>query len=83
MTFRPIADEVRPRGNRDDAGAKGEILHQFADVLEKHFPAVKVQRDMQKEDLLSVVSGLQVAAEHVLLKTNALRVLGGSLAVIV
>jgi hypothetical protein len=75
MTCLPIADVVRPRGNRDDCGAKGEILHQFADMLEKYFPNVRVQRGMSKEDLFPLVSGLMVPKEHVLLKRNSLRIL--------
>lgn len=30
-----LADVVRPRGNRDDASARGESMHKLADWLEK------------------------------------------------
>lgn len=30
----PLHEAIRPSGNRDDAGEKGEALHQLADWLE-------------------------------------------------
>ncbi len=75
--FMTIADAVRPNVARDQCGARGEILFQFADVLEKNFSGVRVQKDIEHEVLPQLVAGLQVADEHRLLKQNALRVLSG------
>ncbi len=75
--FMTVANAVRPNVARDQCGARGEILFQFADMLEKNFSGVRVQKSIEPDVLLQLVAGLQVADEYRLLKLNALRVLAG------
>jgi hypothetical protein len=77
VMFQTIAEAVRPAVDRRQCGACGEILFQFGAVLEKAFPQVRVQRDLERDVLISLVAGLQVHEQHRLLKKNALRVLAG------
>jgi hypothetical protein len=77
VMFQTIAEAVRPAVDRRQCGACGEILFQFGAVLEESFGGVRVQKDIEREVLLSLIAGLQVAERHRLLQVNALRVLAG------
>ena len=41
----PLYEAIRSRGNRDEAGEKGEKLHQLADILEAQKNQAMVMRN--------------------------------------
>ena len=56
VTKKPLHNMVRPRGNRDDAGVRGEQLHQLADTIETHCATVEVTADASMEAVVEAVN---------------------------
>jgi hypothetical protein len=48
---RPLYEAVRPRGYREDAGTKGELIHKLADVCEQYELAMPVLRHAPQRDV--------------------------------
>lgn len=56
----PLHHAIRPRGNRDDAGENGEILHQMADILENLEDTTMVLHDASYADIGVWLRGLTI-----------------------
>lgn len=60
----PLCHAIRPSGSRDEAGEKGEKLHQLADILEARENQTMVVKNATFYDLAVALRDLSISEEH-------------------